>query len=524
MRFLPFLLILLVSLAGCGGESSGTETRGTPFSADIFWSTRSRELAGPAAADLAKITLVGAGVDGGDATLVAPRPEGIVFAPVHYTSTERAIPGEYLMHVRFETQAGGLVAVIDTRVMLYSNGTLAKPDGSALGLLTYEGKLQSISVDAPTGPVVANTPYQLTATARNTEGQIFALPPTAVMWEMGTGQQFDGILLAPIGDITVRAKVDDLVSEPRTIHVTGEGFDFITLKVHQIAYDASRSLLIGAGENEIYLIDPNNHRVTRTIPLDNPDRLAPSSSWLYVTDEEARTVRMVDLSSGSVFKKFNADPTGHQIPVDIQPTPDVNGSIAVTTRTDDFSYSGTVAVYDVGVRREKFVELDYYASYIHFDGTFRLYGMHNPISHQPLYRMKVDATGVTLLDTAEFLLNGYNTSDFVILGERLFTSAGFVINKNPFSFVGTLFDHGVTSGIAADKKSNRIYMVLEDFGFTGLKAFDPITLQEVWQKPISFGSSLQPGNLVQTGPSSFAFLGAGSVSTGDNLIVSVDIG
>ncbi len=529
-------LALPILLFGCGGGGGGPTT--TPVHVDIQWPARSRQVNAVSSALSATVTLKGANPDGSDFAFIVNRDT----TPAAYTRTEvspgPARTGTWELQARFYTQpgsSGSVVGTADAQVLLRPDGTLAKPDGSALGSIDTVGTAATVFI-APFQRIVTGQTADLDVTATDTSNNVLAITPGSIFYQVTAGtdnlQVVNGQLKGlASGQAMVTATVDGKASPPQTVFVSADiHIQTLQLSANDIIYDAARQKIYasvpsnmgGSLGNTITVIDPANGTVGPSIPIGSePAKLAISDDdqFLYVGLNGAAAIRRVNLATMSPDIQFSLGSDqflGPYYPGDIAVMPGSPHTVAVSLRRLGVSPAfGGVAIYDDGVRRPTVVgsyptEIDSIA----FGATAsRLYGYNNETTGYEFTRMNVDANGVTAQDSTGNLLQGFNVQ-ILFAGGSVYSSNGRVIDPEARTVVGT-YELGSAgfSGVSffPDPALNLVYFVTSEFqsSIATLEVFNAKSFVQVSRAdiPITAGSpepNHMPG-LVKWGQNGLAF-------------------
>src|SRR5205823_6130305 len=144
----------------------------------------------PSSALSAVVTLARASSNGGDASFIVKRR----LDPAAYTETASSPApvrvGASPLSVRFYAQdngGGALVGQADAEVLLQSDGSLAKPDGSPLGDIVTYGTIASVEV-APGQSVFVGQDQALSFTARDAANNVLAVTRGSVFFTLPDGE------------------------------------------------------------------------------------------------------------------------------------------------------------------------------------------------------------------------------------------------------------------------------------------------------------------------------------------------
>lgn len=288
------------------------------------------------------------------------------------------------------------------------------------------------------------------------------------------------------------------------------------LPVNHIVYAASQNRIFAsvpsrAGEkgNSIAVIDPTTLSIESIIPVGSEPNvlgLSRDGNTLYVGLDGVGAIRKVDLvakTAGIQFPIGSGD-FGTMYANDIAVAPGSPEMIAVSRRYQGVSPSHAgVAVFDSGVQRATTTPGHTGANRIEFgDSASMLYGYNNETTEYGFRRMKVDASGVSVIDTTERLVSGFD-KDIVYDAGLIYGSDGHVIDPGSPAIFGMLSAKSIIS-IAPDSASGRVYVLTGDTP-ARILAFNSTTMV-----PVGSLSTTQSGgwnrDLVRCGPAAFAFV------------------
>lgn len=214
------VIISLLTLAGCGGASDAAlaNLSGVPLAVDVAWPARTKSISPTGSALSMTINLVGAKSDGSDFNWEIDRDGDLTAHTVHYTSTDKVLPGNYSYTVTFFTAAGGSGSIVGV-----ANGS-ATIDNTGAGLTTVTVQTTIASVLIPSGQgVTQGSTSQLVFTATDLNGNMVAVSPGSATWSIQVGANVVSLTPAGVlgylqaGSATVLANVDGVVSIPNTV-------------------------------------------------------------------------------------------------------------------------------------------------------------------------------------------------------------------------------------------------------------------------------------------------------------------
>src|SRR5712692_6246356 len=217
---------------------------------------------------------------------------------------------------------------------------------------------------------------------------------------------------------------------------------FIRQTCNDLIYDPFSGLIFASvpsivGGNAIVSIDPYTGEVSNSVFVGSePGKLAVSDNGqsLFVALNGAAAVRQVDIPSMTAGLQFplGSDPFfGPMYVEDMQVLPGYPDSIAVSRKYQGFSprHAG-VAVYDSGVRRPTQTPGHTGSNVIQFSASAdTLYGYNNETTEFGFRRMRVDDSGVTILDSTGNLISGFGVDIRFDSGDwQIYSTTGRVID------------------------------------------------------------------------------------------------
>lgn len=218
----------------------------------------------------------------------------------------------------------------------------------------------------------------------------------------------------------------------------------------------------------IAVIEPVTGSIERFMPVGSqPGQLALSDDgrYLYVALDGTAAVQRVDLRSGRADLQFpiEAPPfePGHDGPLfveDMQVVPGNPQAVALSRQRRGVSprFAGVV-VYDNGVRRPNISRTHTGSNLLAFsESPALLYGLDTEVTNGFLQRMAIDATGVTVLDSAPVF--GINR-DFKFAEGLLYGGAGRVLDPDTYLLVGTYHGLDFSDLVAPDPAGGRVFFL-----------------------------------------------------------------
>jgi hypothetical protein len=182
-------------------------------------------------------------------------------------------------------------------------------------------------------------------------------------------------------------------------------------------------------------------------------------------------------------------------------------AVAVSRRsgTDSPQCEG-VAVYDNGVQRPNVAKDNYYGHLIEFSSSAsRLYGLDNQAWWGSFYRMSVDASGVTIIDTTTNIING-DSADLEFDNGLVHFTTGAVYEPEAKALFGTCSGVASPAIVRPDWRIGRIFFITgsADDPTRTLLAFDQGTFLPAGWLSVS-GVSGAASSLVRWGANGLAF-------------------
>jgi sugar lactone lactonase YvrE len=249
----------------------------------------------------------------------------------------------------------------------------------------------------------------------------------------------------------------------------------ISLSANDLVYDpvsarlyASVPSTAGPSGNSIAVINPVTGAVDAYVAVGSePNKLALSDDgqYLYVGLDGAFAIRRLHvptLTPGLQFTLGNDPYSGPYAAYDIAVLPGDASSVAVVRRAPSSGGDGGVGVYTDGVLRPLVTQGPYGSRVLAFSASSaRLYGYNNVTTGYELFRMSVDANGVSVIDNARSLISG-SEIDIRFSDGRLYAGNGRVVDPEAKTVIGTLArvgSSGSLTHVAADTASGRSYAI-----------------------------------------------------------------
>jgi YVTN family beta-propeller protein len=529
LRFVVIAAIV-ACLSGCGGGGSGGSQSAAPIPPRVVirWAARSRDLIAPSSALSAVVTFVHASPDGSDASFVVNRRQDPAAYAALALSPPPVLVGATLLTVHFYAQDNGNGAVVgqaDAEVRVQSDGSLVKPDGSALGDISTYGSIAAVEVP-PGQSVLVGQDLSISFTVRDAAGNVLAVTPGSAIFTLSGGGEFLSVNASgnahgkAQGAATVDATVDGIRS-PSVFVIVATPLQLrrLNLRTNDIAFDAKSARLFasvpsadttGHG-NSIVAIDPSTATITATVFVGSePNRIAISDDghFLYVGIDGAAAVRRVDLQSMTADLQFSlgADPYhGSKFCGDIAVMPGSPHTVAVSMRYNTVSPNyADLAIFDDGVKRRNVLTSTDgpFVYWIAFGAASdRIYGFDGAFSSTALSRIAVDASGVNFIDHRTNVINSGNQIRYI--GGALYTTRGHVVDPETYTLLGT-YDlgsddyGGATNGFTVDLAANRAYYLVSGGynTYLTLREFDRSQFLRVSAKVIPISSDYYDQNVV----------------------------
>ncbi len=242
----------------------------------------------------------------------------------------------------------------------------------------------------------------------------------------------------------------------------------------------------GPTGNSITPIDPVTGDVGSSVFVGSePGKLAISDDgqFIYVSLDGAAAVRRFVIPTQTAELQFSlgSDPFfGPYTVEDMQVLPGFPESVAISRQNPGVSpkHAG-VAIYETGVQRTDTTPRHTGSNVIQFSAdASRLYGYNNETTEYGFRRMRVDDSGVTVVDATPNLIMGFGV-DIRFDGGRVYATTGRVIDPEALTIVGTF--SGIPSGslVAPDSTAGLVFFLTGSAPTVQLKAFDPVTFLQV---------------------------------------------
>ncbi|HEX8652530.1 MAG TPA: FG-GAP-like repeat-containing protein [Pyrinomonadaceae bacterium] len=264
--------------------------------------------------------------------------------------------------------------------------------------------------------------------------------------------------------------------------------------------------------NTVTPFHPITNAVTYSISVGSePGKLAISEDGLdiYVALDGAGSVCYFYVGSrtpGYTFSLGNSATNGPMYVEDMEVLPGSWYSVAISRRNQGFSprHEG-VAIYDNGVMRPNTTPTHTGSNAIEFSASAStLYGYNNETSEFGLRKMAVNSSGVSVSNTTQNLITGYNV-DIKFSNGLIYTTSGRVINPETRALVGTFtLDSQFGNLVLPDAKTGRVYFLTGSGATTTLRAFDQRTFAPLGSVSIPSASGTA-SSLIRWGTNGLAF-------------------
>jgi hypothetical protein len=298
----------------------------------------------------------------------------------------------------------------------------------------------------------------------------------------------------------VRLLAQDLVYDPRSRRIY-----------------ASTSAAAPIQPNSVVPIDPLTGVMEPPIFVGgSPAKMAVSDDgqYLYVALEDLPAVRRIELPTRTAGLQFplgdDGSTFGHFYAEDLAVLPGHPGSVAVARKyRNTFPGHAGVAIYDDGRARPHVTPVRAGSTRIAFgDSASDLYGFDHAGAPPAFYRMRVDASGVSVRDaipaeTGDFRFN------FQVSAGRVYMSTGQVLDPAADTLVGAF--PGLPSSpayLAADARDGRAFFLVGSYNYAPdpprLLAYDTRSFRQVGALPL-FGVAGMMEDLIRWGEDGLAF-------------------
>lgn len=271
-----------------------------------------------------------------------------------------------------------------------------------------------------------------------------------------------------------------------------QGVLTINLPANDLAYNAQTGMIYAAVPsfagapygNSLVEISPDDGSITRSVFVGSEPMtigMSPDAAVAYVGLYGAPLVYPVDLTTmttGTYFTMGNTMYTGPRYANQIAVMAGAPGTVAVSTRDHGFSPSFTgLYIYDNGVARPTADTSFTGGNTIAFGSqTSTLYGYTNETSDFTLERLTVNASGVTIANSVEDAIYGYNVK-MISRGDTLYATSGALVDGTLLLRIGTytLPGSGYAQAVVVDDATSTVVFA----AFDQIYAYDRTTFLPV---------------------------------------------
>ncbi len=221
-------LFLCFVLSGCGGGVGSNNATGmVNTSVAVDWPLRTRVVSGPSSALSVSFIFHDPAGRQADLPFVADRSDVLAEHNENYVPTSKIHAGLWVLSGIFYagiSETGTAVATFSANVSVQSDGTVTKPNGTALGAIQFNGIIKSVAIAAGQSVTVGNH-VQVAASALDSVGTPVPITPGSFNFAVVPGGSTvsvtpDGITLGlSPGNATLTATVDGLTSAEATVTV-----------------------------------------------------------------------------------------------------------------------------------------------------------------------------------------------------------------------------------------------------------------------------------------------------------------
>ncbi len=298
------------------------------------------------------------------------------------------------------------------------------------------------------------------------------------------------------------------------------GSTTLSLPTNELIWDAGRAKIYasvpsraGVNGNSIAIIDPVTSAISYVFIGSEPNRLAISDDgqYLYVGLDGAAAVRRLNLNTQTPEIQFTLGSDSFFGPMyadDIEVMPGNPHTVAISRRNQGYSprHMG-VGIYDDGVCRPTTTPVHTGANVIEFGSSPEvLYGYNNETTEFGFRRMRVDQSGVTVIDVAANLISGFGM-DIEYEGGRIFSDGGRAIDPISDTILGTYVPpSGVWFSLAfrPEASANRVYFMSDPIYGAKLYSYVMDTFVPYGSLQVNTGGSWL-SSLIRWGEDGFAF-------------------
>lgn len=375
------------------------------------------------------------------------------------------------------SQGAPTVGTMSASVGVATDGSITKPDGSALGSVNFTGTIKAVTI--PAGQKVdLNKTTNLVASALDSLNNPVVVGAGSFTFAVTSGGS--NISVTPngvatglaLGAATLTATVDGVTSAAQSVTCMAADLSTLSMNVTDLAFDSVSGKLFACVANtgphagEIVVIDPIDGSIFDTIPLGlNLDEIVVTDDgqFAYVAVHADNSVRRVNLASKTVDQVLTSVPSvtlstipgqPHAICIGADPTGGVN-----------------VSVYDDTTRR---TGTGAGGGYILATSSTTLYGR----GGSSFFTCTLDPTSITWTNQTDGVVDG----NFDYYNGKIYTDTGRIVDPitrtllNQFPATHFLIDHVC----AASGPENRVYFVTWDNAISKkIVTFNMTTLAEL---------------------------------------------
>jgi hypothetical protein len=208
--------------------------------------------------------------------------------------------------------------------------------------------------------------------------------------------------------------------------------------------------------NRLVRIDPSTATIENSFSLGtDPGRLAFSADGqiLYAGIDGEHAVKKFDMRTQAGILQFplGVGANGPKTAFDIEVLPNDDDAAAVSYGSGSYSYDG-VDIFDNGVKRAQKADRSGEITMVSPDSLL--------IGESDLSRYGISGTGLVPLER----FAGSGGGGPVVVGNRLYTTGGAVIDLTTKDIVGSFSGIGYWSGLTIDEANNRIFFLSNNGG------------------------------------------------------------
>jgi len=501
MKHLPYSILALLVLAGCGGGGSGSIV-GTQYpQVTINWPAQTRAVNAPEDVNHATIWLIfGNAAQGSEGYLKweADRPSGSGAQSVTYTGpsrTNHAGTANLIVHFSYGPEGGpnSQLSSATIPVNVTDSGDIRAADGTDLGTITPSpANLTNVSVVPSTTDLHKGESTTFTTMGTVTDGETTsyaALDPRYVDYSLVSGQSLatlSGSTLTATGSGAVKVKVTyrgvsgttNVSTWPALVPTTK-----LTVSATGLVWDSSRNTFWATFgptgspfANCLATIDPVTGTVNPVMVINNAYALALSSdnTTAYVGTSNSLLIRKIDLATRTIGATYTLpNPTGNSTLV---------AALAVNpNNANEFLAKGNYLLDALNMGRDgvwvaQGGSVGDVTSLSYADSSHAV-----SFNQYPPAVISFLSLGANSISTTDSVNNFQNAYDIAVGDGRVFTAGGNSYSSSSGAAVGTY-----TSPTASptDQYRNGTYFFTVGFART---ATDPVH-HISWQLNAYFGS------------------------------------